>query len=214
MTYIIRLSLFVLLGACGDDSAPASDGGRRDAGRSDAGRSEAGAEDAGAIDGGADAGGLDAGEDAGVGGCTTNEACAPAEYCGGPTCEGTGACEARPRGCERIYRPVCGCDGADYGNACEAARAGTRVASEGECGECTLAPSLSCCFEEADCRDSRCANAIGCSEGGEGTCVPFPSTPGECWIDADCAAGTTCEGERICPCGARCLLIDAPGTCM
>ncbi len=35
--------------------------------------------------------------------------------------------------CYRDYRPVCGCDGRVYGNACEASRAGIQIFKKGEC---------------------------------------------------------------------------------
>ena len=57
---------------------------------------------------------------------------APDAICG--AADATGICTDIPQGCTREFRPVCGCDGLTYANACVANSAGTSVASEGECG--------------------------------------------------------------------------------
>jgi hypothetical protein len=45
-----------------------------------------------------------------------------------------GVCRRRPELCPDVYRPVCGCDGHTYGNACDAAAAGVDAARDGACG--------------------------------------------------------------------------------
>jgi len=47
--------------------------------------------------------------------------------------DGMGICELRPGTCSRILMPVCGCDGNDYSNPCEAQRGGTDVQLDGMC---------------------------------------------------------------------------------
>ena len=44
-----------------------------------------------------------------------------------------GVCAPRPQFCTKIFKPVCGCNGKTYGNACAAAAAGVAVAYQGEC---------------------------------------------------------------------------------
>jgi hypothetical protein len=71
--------------------------------------------------------------------CTGDADCGDGEWCDFPVgalCgadDTPGVCRPRPDSCVAVYRSVCGCDGASYGNACEAASAGTDVAYLGAC---------------------------------------------------------------------------------
>lgn len=63
-----------------------------------------------------------------------------------------GTCQKKPEACAEIFQPVCGCDGKDYGNPCEANAAGTSVAKNGEChaagtrcGNGTCGAGMVCC---------------------------------------------------------------------
>ncbi len=74
-----------------------------------------------------------------AGTCTTNEQCGEKEFCAKlyDGCGESGKWEERPADCtERgrlLMRPVCGCDGKSYDNACLAAAAGASIKSEGKC---------------------------------------------------------------------------------
>jgi hypothetical protein len=71
----------------------------------------------------------------GRGGATCNDGqyCSwtPAAICG--RADAAGTCAYKPEVCNQLYKPVCGCDGQTYSNACVAAAAGASVSSTGAC---------------------------------------------------------------------------------
>jgi hypothetical protein len=73
-------------------------------------------------------------------------------------------------------------------------------------------PRKSCCFADSQCAVGKyCAGEV-CTAGGEGRCKAFVPA-GQCWEDADCGDGGTCDGAILCPCGVDCIRADQPGQC-
>jgi len=115
------------------DADPPMDGMVPDAspGDSSAGDSSAGDSSAG------DSSIVDASRpDARPGSCGAMGRCGPREFCDYRMefmCGGPATCRPRPEACAEIFDPVCGCDGRDYSNVCDANSQGTDAASRGMC---------------------------------------------------------------------------------
>lgn len=165
------------------------------------------------------------------GGCSSNDDCPFGSFCEkvDGDCEGFGTCEVRPDGCIKIFRPVCGCDGATYSNDCEAAASGVNVAHPGQCDQ-------PICFSNEECPlESYCARPEGACEG-PGTCLERPQGCLEifdpvCGCDGitygnECEAGFAgmsvayrgeclpageCKSSEDCPRGSYCA--KAEGEC-
>ena len=140
--------------------------------------------------------------------CGSNDQCASREYCAFPpgSCGlvSWGVCEPRPEACLEIFKPVCGCDGRTYGNACEAATAGVSVAQDGPCEQ-------ERCRDNSDCADAEyCARPIGVCED-EGMCRERPRV---CPLFFDPVCG--CDGvtySNLCDAAANGAGVASDGAC-
>lgn len=137
-------------------------------------------------------------------------------YCARPVgaCGGMGKCAAKPDGCPTIYAPVCGCDGATYGNTCAADTAGVTVARSGECSTTTkacnpsagmgCAPGEFCEWPFGACYDGASSGGSGGSPGAPpeptpplptGTCTRIPEGCPDSW-DPVCGCNGTTYSNR------------------
>ena len=128
--------------------------------------------------------------------CLSNRDCGDAEYCEcAGECGGGGECAPRPQLCNRVFQPVCGCDGVTYPNDCERRRAGVCLVAEGECVE---PPQV--CNDNAGCDDGSYCRKDDAACGAEGVCLARPEICIDVF-DPVCACdgrdyGNACEAAR------------------
>lgn len=101
--------------------------------------------------------------------------CAEGLFCNFPEssicgrADGPGTCDAIPEVCDRMFDPVCGCDGESYNNSCEAFSRGVSVDHAGSCTDVDAGAS--------DCRTTGCPSGQSCMgcrgpSGGVFVCIP------------------------------------------
>ena len=153
--------------------------------------------------------------------CNSNDDCGSSffgMYCAKDGCHGEGTCAPKPGACIAVWDPVCGCDGETYGNPCAAAAAGVNVASDGECGGCSViidcAPGFHAVDTDGDgcpdtCKPNGCTVVIDCAPGyvaidtdGDGcndACEPLVcDDDGDCGVDWLYCAKEACDGKGHC----------------
>jgi hypothetical protein len=101
-----------------------------------------------------------------------------------------------------------GAGGSGGGGAGGDAGAGGSSGTSGQGGQGGGGPG--CCAQNSDCVGEEPVFLVCVA----GQCK-LPAGPEQCWGQADCKEGFTCEGAILCPCGEVCPAIpDSPGKCV
>jgi hypothetical protein len=133
-------------------------------------------------------------------------------------CSGAGTCTKMPALCNAQSKPVCGCDGNDYNNACAAASKGQNSKSSGKCAGGGGGGGAGACKNAADCDDKdKCTNDYcmgnqcmnlkipNCSNGGGGGGAAGCKTP------VDCDDKDKCTTDMCNPITGKCSNTKIPG---
>ena len=146
--------------------------------------------------------------------CSPTNPCAATEYCDYPDdlcgAGSPGTCEPRPRGCDLLYAPVCGCDGKEHGNDCSARSSGSDVSASGGCAspQGTFACGAAFCMLGSQYCLRAVSDVGGIPDSYE--CKPLP---------ASCGKTPTCTCLEAEPCGDWCetgatlgeIMLTCPG---
>lgn len=128
--------------------------------------------------------------------CGKDELCyvANAEHSCGFSSDVIGVCWPRPVKCSEIYEPVCGCDGEEFLNPCEAESNGVPVAYKGRCQENGGLVGSRCGGEEG----LQCKQGLFCKADEEGSCWEN-NKAGTCIRKAKCPP----IPDPVCGCDGR-----------